>query len=142
MIFKILCGILYCIGLLFGLTYKEISVYICIYICPIICIVSAFLINIAITYKLAIKVTFTKLLMLLISYLYIAFNFNFFAKICQHYSLGNLNDKFNQCVNDFQTIALNCNTTYEYSNIIIYVYLFFGIIIFNILCSYLIKKYL
>lgn len=43
LIFGILCGILYCIGLLFGRSYEQISIDICIYACPIVCIICAFL---------------------------------------------------------------------------------------------------
>ena len=40
-VFGILCGILYLIGLFFGLSYKEISIIICIYMCPAACVLCA-----------------------------------------------------------------------------------------------------
>ena len=141
-IFKILCGILYCIGLAFVYDYKEISVFICIYGCPIICILTALLINVIITNKLFSKFTAIRVFYFLISYVYLAFNLTFFAKICEHYSNDNIHYLFDQCVKDFQYLAASCNSTYEYCNIVIYVYLFFGIVAFNLLIAFLLKKYL
>lgn len=138
-IFKILCGILYCIGLFFGYDYKEISVYICIYGCPIICILMSLILNITITNRLFKKVTVIKIILWLISCVYIAFNLTFFSYICQHYS-GDVYVIFDQCVRDLQYIAFTCNTTYEYCNIVIYVYLFFSIIIANIITIFTIKN--
>lgn len=38
LIFGFLCGMLYLVGLMFGFTYEEISVYICIYGWPALCV--------------------------------------------------------------------------------------------------------
>lgn len=143
-VFKILCGILYCIGLLFGCDYKEISVYICIYGCPIICILTTLLINSVISNKLYTNISVGKLFYLAISYLYTSIYLVFFAKVCQHYNsnINTLHALFDQCVYDFQRIALNCGTTYEHCNIVIYVYLLLAIVCINSLISYLLYKYL
>lgn len=143
-VFKILCGILYCIGLLFGYDYKEISVYICIYGCPIICILTTLLINGVISKKLCTNISIIKLFYLVISYLYTSVYLVFFAKVCQHYNsnISTLHMLFDQCVRDFQHIALNCGTTYEHCNIVIYVYLLSAIVCINSLISYLLYKYL
>lgn len=143
-VFKILCGILYCIGLLFGCDYKEISVYICIYGCPIICILTTLLINSVISNKLYTNISVSKLFYLVVSYLYTSLYLVFFAKVCQHYNsnINTLHTLFDQCVYDFQRIALHCSTTYEHCNIIIYVYLLLAIVCINSLISYLLYKYL
>lgn len=141
-IFKVLCGILYLIGIALGYDYKEISVYICIYGCPIICIISAYIINVILIYKTTYKFNFYKIILWLISCFYIALNFTFFARICEHYNSNNLHYIFDQCVSDFQYLANSCNSTYEYCNIVIYVYLFFSIVLFNCGIGYICKKFL
>lgn len=141
-IFKILCGILYLVGITLGYDYKEISVYICIYGCPIICIVSAYIMNIIIIYKMIFKINFYKIMLWIISCLYVSLNFNFFASICKHYNDSNIYYLFDQCVLDFQYLANTCNVSYEYCNIVIYIYLFFSILIINGVITYLIKKFI
>lgn len=141
-LFKILCGILAAIGMCFGLNYQEISVYLCIHGCPIICILAALVLNIVITSKLVDKCTFFRILLWILSSLWIAFNLLFYSSICQHYSDPAIHHIFNQCVYDFQCIAKECNTTYEHANLIIYTVLFPSIVIGNVFLIYLTKKLL
>ena len=131
LIFKILCGILALIGMCFGLTYQEISVYLCIHGCPIICIITALIIYIIANYKLFCNFTVFRLLIVLVSGVYVVLNLLFYSKICEHYCNPNINYLFNQCMQDLQNIAKICNTTYEKANLIIYVGLFFSILGFN-----------
>lgn len=141
-IFKILCGILYLIGLLFDCSYKEISVYICIYAVPIICIISTLILNGMIVYKIVKKCTIFRLFLLIISYMYISLYLNIFAHICKHYQIGynTITQIFDQCMFDLLNISKICNISYEECNIYIYVYLFLGILGINSLITYLIKK--
>lgn len=141
-VFKLLCGVLYLIGLCLGYDYKEISVYICIYGCPIVCIISALVIHLIVAYKLSKKFTVFKVILWILSGLYVALNLNFFASVCEHYNDSNLHVLFDQCVHDFQYLAETCGSTYEYCNIVIYVYLFFFVLIVNGIFSYLLKKLL
>lgn len=141
-IFNLLCKCLELIGSIFGYSYKEISVIICIYGCPIICILSSIIIYLTIVHKTINKITIFKLFLLFISGLYIAANLTFFSLICEHYWESDMNLLFQQCKNDLELIAANCNITYEYCNIIIYVYLFFSILGINSGITYLIYKFL
>jgi hypothetical protein len=142
LIFKILCGILYLIGMGFGYNYTEISVYICIYGCPIICIFTALLINISCIWSLIKRITFFKGFNLILSFLYTSLHFVVFARICEYYNVKTATNTqiFNQCVADFQNLAQICGTTYEHCNIVIYVYFFFTILFINLLIGYIIKK--
>lgn len=142
LIFKILCGILYLIGMCFGYNYTEISVYICIYGCPIICIFTTLLINISCICSLTKRITFFKIFNLILSFLYTSLYLAVFARICEYYNVKTATNTqiFNQCVADFQNLAQICGTTYEHCNIVIYVYFFFTIIFINLFIGYIIKK--
>lgn len=141
-IFKILCGILCCIGLLFDCSYKEISVYICIYIVPIMCIINTLILNGIVIYKIVKKCTIFRLFLLLVSYMYISLHLNVFSYICKHYQVGynTTIQIFDQCMFDLMDISKKCNISYEECNIYIYVYLFLGILGINFLISYLVKR--
>jgi amino acid transporter len=65
LVFSILCGILYVLGLCLGLNYVETSVYICIYgCCYIVCAMSLVTLFLNI-YKLFRKKSFKKALLVL-----------------------------------------------------------------------------
>lgn len=40
LLFQILCGLLYLVGIPFGWSYQETSIYVCIYLWPTICTLS------------------------------------------------------------------------------------------------------
>lgn len=136
-VFGILCGILYLIGLCFGLSYEEISIIICIYMCPAVCILCA---SAAAIYFRHIKSVANRLLFSLnasitLTYCCIA------AAFWRHYRAAI--DPFGYCADNLTWIAEDLNMTYEEVNIYIYCYLFFGIIIFHlgqIAIGMLIKK--
>ena len=132
-IFYFLCGCLYVIGLVFGLSYKEISVYICIYACPIICVLCA----LASVLKGNIRTFFGRVRFsvntaLLILYMSLTGTF------WSHY--GEVMDPFQLCVDDITRIANNMHITYEECNIYIYCYLFFSIILFHLLQIFIFKN--
>ena len=98
LVFMFLCGCLYLIGLPFGLSYKETSIYICIYACPIICIISALLSLRYSTIKTFLgRCRISLNISLLIFYIGIT---NMFWK---HY--GEVKDPFARCMNDLIDIA-------------------------------------
>lgn len=131
LIFGLLCGCLYAIGLLFDWTYKETSVYICIYACPVICVLCAF----AGCFALGIS-TFWRRLWTSVNVtcflLYISTT-NMFWK---HY--GAVYDPFELCKQDLIELAAKHSMTYEEVNLYIYCNLFFSIILFH-LSPYIIK---
>ena len=135
-IFKILCGILYAIGCLFGLTYEEISIDICIYACPVICCLFA-----AIGLLLCSNKTWFTRMLKATNLALLLFYIENTKMFWNHYSVL---DPFQLCVDDLNKIAANLNLTYEEVNIQIYCYLFFGILLFHVLTiiisKYIIKK--
>lgn len=140
-LFKILCGILYCVGLCFNLTYQEISVYICIYGCPLFFIGVAIFINIYILYKTLKNYNKVNLLLLILSYLQIIIYIILFIGIYNYYKNLSILEQFNLCMRDLQKIAKLNNITYEECNLIIYVGGAFIILIINS-CMFYITKYI
>lgn len=152
-LFSLLCGLLYLIGLCFGWTYQETSVYICIYLCPILCVLSTLPITVGVIHRIVIDkgrwlsicalpfiwlytlcyVIFTKLIFYYYNdgYYYAEF-YNEPPSIAQHFKV---------CMNDLQRIATDCNITYEEANIIIYVELMLLIFITNGILAYIAKPY-
>lgn len=152
-IFGLLCGLLYLIGLCFGWTYQEASVYICIYLWPMLCVLSTLPITIGLVHRIVIGkgrwlsvcalpfvwlytscyVTFTKLIY---GYYNDEFHYVLFGdqppSVAQH---------FRMCQNDLQRIADACNITYEEANIVIYVELFILIMVVNGMLAYIAKPY-
>jgi hypothetical protein len=132
LIFMFLCGCLYLIGLPFGLSYKETSIYICIYACPIICIISALLSLRYSTIKTFLGRCRVSLnISLLIFYIGIT---NMFWK---HY--GEVKDPFARCMNDLIDIARSLHISYEECNLQVYCVLFFSIVFFHIVQLFLFK---
>lgn len=135
LIFGVLCGILYIIGLPFGWNYQETSVYICIHLWPILCILS----TIPMLYY-SVKRAMLKGKGYITIWLVIIYNYTFilfYCNVLEHYSIGTRFGSnpipiiFNQCYQDFMQIAASCNTTYEIANLVIYVVLFAIIMITN-----------
>lgn len=134
-IFQFLCGLLYCIGYIFGLSYVDISIIICIYLCPIICIIVAFFAS-CYTFKqtnICNRILFSINTSLLLLYINISDMF------WKHYQV---NDPFTLCMNDLKTIANHMNITYEEVNLQIYCVLFFGIILFHLVIIPIFSKFL
>lgn len=124
LIFKGLCGCLLLIGMCFGWTYQEASVYICIYMCPIICILCSILAIIPFDFRKTLDRIWMALnLSLFLTY--IKFTLGFW----KHYDCT---DPFTKCMNDLKGLADIMNTSYEEVNLYVYCYLFFGIIFFHL----------
>jgi hypothetical protein len=142
-IFEILCGCLYVIGLCLGWDYKEASVNICIYWWPIICVLSTIPIIIGLCVRIyKNRHRWVSLYLLPISGLYTMAYCFIGDLMIEHYeevpqSAENpIPDVFNACLHDFQAIAAQCGTTYAHANMIIYLELFFLIIFVNGVLTY------
>ena len=125
-IFAILCGVLYVIGLPFGLNYEQTSVYICIYLWPLLCVACALFT----TYK-AIRKKKTTFIVVnsIISVLYILITVGIFA----HYSRLSVHEQFNDCMWKLYGLSDHLGISYEAVNLLIYVVLFSVIVIFHLL---------
>lgn len=123
-IFAALCGVLYLIGLPFGLNYEETSVYICIYLCPILCVACALFT----TYK-AIRKKKVAFIVAnsIISVLYILFTWVIFA----HYARLSIHEQFNDCMWKLVGLSTHLGISYEAVNLLIYVVLLSAIVIFH-----------
>lgn len=137
-IFKILCGCLYAIGLIFGRTYNQISVDICIYVCPIICVLCAFIASLAYSSK-TIKGRWGKSFNLACFIVYLGLTRMFWLHYDSDYA-----DPFTLCMNDLIAIGNRIQMSYEELNLVIYCDIFFGIILFHLMqvfiASYLKKR--
>lgn len=124
-IFAFLCGVLYVIGLPFGLNYEETSVYICIYFCPLLCVACALFT----TYK-AIRKKKTAFIVVnsIISVLYILITWGIFA----HYSRLSIHEQFNDCMWKLYGLSDHLGISYEAVNLLIYVVLLSAIVIFHL----------
>ena len=142
LIFMILCGCLYLVGLPFGWSYQESSVYICIYACPIICILSAVASLIFCDFKTwGGRFRFSVNSTLLITYImYTQFYWKFFNGV--HDSLSTIiygSDPFEICVRNINYVATHLNISYEECNLRIYCMLFPFIVLFHILQLFIFK---
>lgn len=144
-IFEILCGCLYVIGLIFGWDYKETSVYICIYLWPILCVLISLLPTVALVRNIVYnKRRILSIIGIPFAMLYTMVYVAIAGKLEEHYEnsylIGGINAQFDQCMRDLQQIASMCETTYAMVNLKIYVEFFIIILIANILIYYLLVK--
>ena len=139
--FNFLCGLLYLIGLCFGWTYQEASVYICIYLWPALCVLSTLPITVGLIHRIVVnKGRWLSVVLLPFTWFYTSC-YTFFTILIYNYYNDPIyrNNPFDMCMNDLQRIARECNTTYEYVNIAIYVYLFALILLVNGILAYIAK---
>ena len=138
-IFKILCGLLYCVGLPFGWSYQTTSIYICIYLWPILCTLS----TLPIVWQ-SVKLTRRKpvmgMIFTIISLVYTSCYALFTIDAINRYNISNPNS-FTNCMIDLLSLAAYLGITYETLNILIYVVLFVVIISINYILSKIISKY-
>lgn len=144
-IFEILCGCLYVIGLVFEWNYKETSVYICIYLWPILCVLISLLPTVALVHNIIYnRRRILSIIGIPFAMLYTTLYSSIAGGLIEHYEYsrlrGGINAQFNQCMRDLQEIASMCETTYAMVNLKIYVELFIIILIANILIYYLLVK--
>ena len=142
-VFNFLCGLLYCVGCCFGWSYRETSVYICIYLWPALCVLSTLPISIGLIHRIIInKGRWVSFIMIPFAWFYTSC-YILFANLIYAYYNDTIykSNPFDMCIKDLQQIARECNTTYEYVNIVIYVYLFLFILLVNGILAYIAKPY-
>lgn len=138
-LFNLLCGFLYLIGIPFGWSYQDTSIYICIYLWPILCCLS----TLPILYISVLTIRKHKIvgmILMLLSGMY-SFYYVFYTNfIISRYGFG-VPNAFNKCMIDLKFIAEQTRLSYAEINIFIYVVLFLGIISFNYLIFRGIRTY-
>lgn len=138
-LFNLLCGFLYLIGIPFGWSYQDTSIYVCIYLWPILCCLS----TLPILYISVLTIRKHKIvgmILMLLSGMY-SFYYVFYTNfIINRYGFG-VPNAFNKCMIDLKFIAEQTRLSYAEINIFIYVVLFLGIISFNYLIFRGIRTY-
>ena len=132
LIFKILCGCLYLVGLPFGWSYQTTSIVICIYLWSILCTLTTFPI-------LWESIRKHKWVIAALSLFYTLFCIWITVYFTNRYSISDPN-AFMNCMIDLDSIAKYVGTSYELLNILIYVVAFVLIQLFNYLCYKKLRK--
>ena len=132
-IFGVLCGCLYVLGLCFGWDYQETSVYVCLRWWPAICLISTFPIIIGLIVRVVKnRKRWLSVFLIPVFVQYSMYYCGMIVAINLHYPTdASIAYNFNKCMTDLQNIAASCGTTYEMVNIIIYVELFLLIMLVN-----------
>lgn len=131
-IFKILCGCLYLVGLPFGWSYQITSIVICIYLWPILCTLTTFPI-------LLISILRHKWIITIFALFYTLFCIQFTVYFINRYSINDPN-AFMNCMIDLDSLAKYVGISYELLNILIYVIAFILIQLFNYFSFKKLKK--
>lgn len=132
LIFQFLCGLLYLVGLPFGWSYQETSIYVCIYLWPMLCTLSTIPI-------LWISVKRRKWILSVVSLLYTSVYVYFTIDVINHYPISNP-ASFMNCMTDLKSLAAYCGVTYAEINLLIYVVAFILILLFNFSVYMIIQK--
>ena len=140
-LFQICCGIMYVVGCIFGLGYKEICVIGNVYIQGAIWALSAFLPFIAVALSLRQGVSLKQVALAILSFGY--------GSICSLIFLGfvwryqpPLIPAFDLCVENLRAVARQFGTTYEVVNIIFFVVFWALSLIGNGVAFYLLRRWL
>ena len=127
-IYYVLCGILYLIGLAFGLDYETISVYICIYLWPALFTAMPAVITLIALCNWMKKLTLWNSVNLTLSgtvtYVFWLISEQFYHLYTTpnlvHLNLDTIHDQFQACVDDLKAIACQLDMTYIEVNLWIY----------------------
>lgn len=127
-IYYLLCGMLYLVGLVFGFNYEEISVYLCIYLWPALFTMMPAVITLIALYNWYKKLTLwncinltasgttTCVFWLISKKFYLLYTSPNFV----HVQVSTVHDKFMACVEDLKFIASQLDMTYIEVNLWIY----------------------
>ena len=127
------------LGMLFGLTYKEISVVFNLWVQGAILALSGLAPFGATIYKGMESFSMGWLVLAIVLALYGLVYVYGFIRMLQYYHLP-FDDAFGLCVKDLQWLAMKWHSTYQMVNIIIFVLLFLALLGLNILiCYYLLS---
>lgn len=127
-IFDGLCGMLYLTGLVFGLSYEEISVYVCIYLWPALFTAMPAVITLIATYNWCKKLTLWNSINLTasatITYAFWLISREFWGLYTVpslvHEHLSTVHEQFQACVDDLIAIGTRLDMTYIEVNLWIY----------------------
>ena len=129
-----LCGLLYLVGLTFGLDYEEISVYVCIYLWPALCVAMPAVIMLTALYnwikKLSWWNTFNLGVSSAVTYIFLLAAGELTAPYCmvsEFRPVITIHDKFTACQSDLMRMANELNMTYAEVNLWVYCWLFLSI---------------
>lgn len=136
-IFGILCGCLYVVGLPFGWDYKETSVYICIYLWPMLCVASTLPISLQlirnIVYGKKVGLSWLGLPFAMgYTYIYLSTAVLLMGHYLRYLNFEGIDGVFDNCMRDLMNIANTCHVSYATANLYIYVVLFILIVAFNL----------
>lgn len=133
-LFTLCCGIMYLLGVIFDMTYKEICVVGNIYVQGALWAISSLLPIIAATKAVIIKRSPLRIGILATTIGLASLYGMALAKLVQRYALP-LEPSYDLCVRDLNAMATQLGTTYEIINIIIFV-AFFVLCILGNCCLY------
>ena len=127
-IFYALCGMLYVMGLSFGFSYEEMSVYVCIYLWPALFTAMPAIITLIALYNWCKKLTLWNCINLsasgtmTIAFWLISKEFWWLYTIPSlvHENLSTVHEQFQACVDDLMAIGTQLNMTYIEVNLWIY----------------------
>ena len=136
--FAVCCGSMGVTGMAWGLNYKEICMIINIYLQAGICLATALWVVWRALQRLMRKPTFGSWVIMILAGLYGLVNIVAFIWLCQHYAMP-MEKAFDLCYYELIYLAGKYNTTYNNVNYYIFIILFVGLTVGNMLISRLIK---
>ena len=133
------CCLLYGVGFVVGLTYKEICVIVNIYLQAFVCLLSALWVTWVCIRNYRQSKTNGRMLLMLLGILYGIAYMAAFVWLCTHYAMP-LDDAFNLCYRELMSLASMYQTTYNIVNYLIFIVFFLVCIIGNFMFVRLLKK--
>jgi hypothetical protein len=138
--FMLCVGFLLLLGKLCGMTYKQISVVFNLWVQGAVLMLSGLAPAAAAIYKLATGGSLLWLAVAALLLVYAAVHVFGFVRMLQHYHLP-FDRSFDLCVKDLLIWAKKLHTTYEMTNLIIFVLLFLVLIAVNSFIAWYIFNY-
>ncbi len=138
--FMLCVGFLLLLGKLCGMTYKQISVVFNLWVQGAVLMLSGLAPAAAAIYKLATGGSLLWLAVAALLLVYAAVHVFGFVRMLQHYHLP-FDRAFDLCVKDLLIWAKKLHTTYEMTNLIIFVLLFWVLIAVNSFIAWYIFNY-
>jgi hypothetical protein len=138
--FMLCVGFLFLLGKLCGMTYKQISVVFNLWVQGAVLMLSGLAPAAAAIYKLATGGSLLWLAVAALLLVYAAVHVFGFVRMLQHYHLP-FDRAFDLCVKDLLIWAKKLHTTYEMTNLIIFVLLFLVLIAVNSFIAWYIFNY-
>jgi len=133
------CGCLYGLGLILGLSYKEICVIVNIYLESALCLLSVLWVTWISIQRFMRTRTVGSGVLMVGGIVYGAVGTVVFIWICNHYDMP-MNDAFDLCYQELIQLAKEYHTTYNNVNYIIFIIFFLACILGNIGIVKLIRK--